>query len=128
MPAYYLIGHSIELSLKAFLRGRGVPLKTLRSRAFGHDLEALLKESRKRKLGNEVKLNKAEINAILLLNRTYKSKEFEYIVTGSVTLPTYAVISKTADKLSNGLKNICYKKTFNKSLHQIRSRDAATPR
>ena len=120
MPAYFLVGHSIELTLKAFLRSRGVSLKLLRSRTFGHDLEALLKESRKRKLGNEIKLTKSEIESIALLNRTYKSKEFEYIVTGGVTLPTYGVISRIAEKLSKGLKEISYKKTFNKSLQPTR--------
>lgn len=36
-PVYYLVGHSIELSLKAFLRGRGTPLKELRI-LYSHDL------------------------------------------------------------------------------------------
>jgi hypothetical protein len=56
MPYYFLLGQSIELSLKAFLLGRGVPLKELRSRKYGHNLETLLDEARRRKLGLEVKL------------------------------------------------------------------------
>jgi len=112
MPAYFLIGHSIELSLKAFLRARGVSIKVLRSREYGHDLQALLKEARKRKLGNEVKLSQNELNAIALLNHAYKNKEFEYINPGKVTLPTYGRICKVAEKLSKGLKGICRKKTL----------------
>ena len=49
LTAYYLLGHSIELSLKAFLLGRGVPIRTLRSKAYGHDLAALLHEARRRR-------------------------------------------------------------------------------
>ena len=52
LVAFYLIGHSIELSLKAFLLGRGVSVTVLKSKRFGHDLSALLVESRRRKLWN----------------------------------------------------------------------------
>ena len=112
MPAYYLIGHSIELSIKGFLRARGVSIKSLSSRKYGHDLQALIKEARKRKLGNEVKLSNNEIDAIMQLNKAYKNKEFEYIYPGLVTLPTYGRISKVAIKLSDGLKDICHRKTL----------------
>ncbi|MEK6553511.1 MAG: hypothetical protein AABZ54_08705, partial [Bacteroidota bacterium] len=52
---YYLIGHSIELSLKSFLLRRGLKKEELKNK-YGHDLSALLSESRRRKLGNIVKL------------------------------------------------------------------------
>ena len=89
MPAYYLIGHSIELSLKAFLIARVISIKELSSRKYGHDLGALIKQARKRKLGNEIKLSANDVNAVLLLNDMYKNKEFEYIYPGGGTLPTY---------------------------------------
>jgi hypothetical protein len=54
IPKYYLLGHSIELSLKAFLMKRGNKLSDLRSHKFGHNLYALLRESRRRKLGKVV--------------------------------------------------------------------------
>ena len=38
----YLIGHSIELSLKSFLLSRGLKIDELRGRKYGHDLSALL--------------------------------------------------------------------------------------
>ena len=49
VPYYFLLGQSIELSLKAFLMGRGVSLYVLSSRKYGHDLKALLDEARRRR-------------------------------------------------------------------------------
>jgi hypothetical protein len=119
MPAYFLVGHSIELSLKAFLLGRGVPLSELRSRKkYGHDLEKLLQEARRRRLGREVKLSKKEVLSIRLLNYEYNSKLLEYIEIGSTKLPTYVFLESIAIKLVMGLKYYCYQKTCKKSLRR----------
>lgn len=59
LPAYYLVGHSIELSLKSYLAAKkGYTVDELRSKKYGHNLEVLFSEARKRKLGREVKLSK----------------------------------------------------------------------
>ena len=81
VPAYYLVGHSIELSLKSYLAAKGYKVSELRSKKYGHDLEKLLIEARRRNLGREVKLSKHQVKAIKLLNDTYKSKRFEYLVS-----------------------------------------------
>ena len=101
--AYYLLGHSIELSLKSFLLARGIPNDKLRSRAFGHNLAALLAESRKRRLGTVAKLSDREVRIIRLLNQMYEAKELEYRVTGSRTLPPYAELADVAERLCNGV-------------------------
>lgn len=119
-PAYFLVGHSIELSLKAFLKGRGTALEELK-RSYGHDLEMLLKEAKRRKLGNEVKLSGKDAKAIHLLNQNYKPKRFEYIVTGHKTGPKYGCIVDVAVKLVNGLRDYCYKRTFNEPLQKNRA-------
>ena len=54
MPAYSLIGQSIELSLKAFLRAKGVSMKELRS-SIGHDLVAAIRRARALGLDRQVK-------------------------------------------------------------------------
>ena len=102
-PAYFLVGHAIELSLKAFLLGRKVGVAELRSRKYGHNLEALLRESRRRQIGREVPLNMKEVQAVLLLNECYCAKELEYVVVGLRTLPSYALIHAVASKLNKGL-------------------------
>ncbi len=83
LPAYYLVGHSIELSLKSYLAAKGYETKVLKSKPYGHDLEALLIECRKRKLGREVKLSKHQFNAIKLFSDTYKLKKLEYLEYGN---------------------------------------------
>ena len=114
-PAYFLIGHSIELSLKAFLFGRGVTVNHLWNK-YSHDLEKLITESRRRKLGREVKLSKGHISAIKILNAPYKHKLLEYSEVGTYTLPQYWLICEAASNLVNGLYSFCYKSTFNKEL------------
>jgi hypothetical protein len=45
IPAYYLWGHSIELSLKVFLISHGVSLRELKSKNLGHNLTALWRKA-----------------------------------------------------------------------------------
>ena len=114
-PAYFLVGHSIELSLKAFLLGRGLSNDTLRSRKYGHNLTALMKEARRRKLGAFVKLKKNELVAIETLNDCYSNKEFEYTVVGYRHLPHYSKIFAVARQLCIGVKPFCIRLAINSS-------------
>ena len=100
--AYYLVGHSIELSLKSYLYAKNYNKNKLRNK-FGHDLSKLLKECKKRKIGREVKIKKKEAAGIDLLSATYKSKKFEYLEYCSYSFPEYKFIYQVAKKLSNGL-------------------------
>ena len=102
-PAYFLVGHSIELSLKAFLLGRGMTRQELRSNKYGHRLDALSTEARRRRLGIEVKLLRSELEGISVLNRCYAAKELEYVEEGFRTLPSYALVHKVAGKLCHEL-------------------------
>lgn len=111
MPYYFLLGQSIELSLKAFLLGRGVPLKELRSKKYGHNLKALLDEARHRRLGVEVKLEGTHCAVIHFLGIEYLDKRFQYIQTGMMHLPEAWLAQEAADKLSNGLEPYCRKVT-----------------
>jgi N-acetylglutamate synthase-like GNAT family acetyltransferase len=45
-PAYFLAMHSIELSLKAFMRLRGVTVHELRSRKYGHGIRACYRKAK----------------------------------------------------------------------------------
>jgi hypothetical protein len=106
-PAYYLMGHSIELSLKAFLLGRGISLAQLKGRLLGHDLDALFKLSRHHQIGREVKLSKFDGAAIHLLNVEYMTKRFEYIRTGMVHVPDWHYVANAADRLVSELESYC---------------------
>ncbi|MDR4507396.1 MAG: hypothetical protein MRJ65_04005 [Candidatus Brocadiaceae bacterium] len=109
---HYLIGHSIELSLKSFLLSRGLKINELRSRKYGHDLSALLIESRRRKLGKIVKLTQREIKAINLLNVFYKDKLLEYTEIGFYSFPPYTLINCIADKLHSKVRLFCGLRPF----------------
>jgi HEPN domain-containing protein len=104
MTAYYLLGHSIELSLKAFLFGRGIKYNKLRYKPYGHDLSKLITVSRKRRLGVQVKLTNNEIDLIKLLSISYSAKLLEYTETGFYKLPEYGVLHEIATKLVAGIR------------------------
>ena len=116
LPAYYLVGHSIELSLKSYLAAKGYKTNELKSKKYGHDLEALLIEARKRKLGREVKLSRHQVNAIKLFSDTYKSKRLEYLEYGNYRLPEYDFIYDVAKHLNDSLAYYASNSPFNKRL------------
>jgi HEPN domain-containing protein len=113
LPAYYLWGHSIELSLKAFLFSRGVPLRKLASRNFGHDLEALLEEAKRHNIKTVVVLTRSERLVIIALNYDYKAKHFEYCEAADYNLPFEALTKCVVEKLVFHLENVV--KTSKKS-------------
>lgn len=86
VPAYYLSGHSIELSLKAFLFDNGVPLQQLK-REYGHDLKALVDEAIRHDLKSKVHLSARELGEIYGLNCEYVAKRFEYHEAETYMLP-----------------------------------------
>jgi hypothetical protein len=107
LPAYYLLGHSIELSLKAFLLARGVTFKELKSKKYGHDLMALLSAARRHRLGTEVPLKARDIGLIQLLNFEYVAKRYEYRETGIYQIPDAALAQDVADRFVQKLKYFC---------------------
>jgi HEPN domain-containing protein len=80
--AYYLVCHSIELLLKAFLRSNGYSSHKLK-KVMGHDLGKLLKEVRKEDIEKLIHLRDEYLEAIPMITGYYKGKDFEYIETGS---------------------------------------------
>jgi len=99
IPTYFLWGHSIELSLKAFLFDCGVPLQKLRSKEFGHDLQALVAEAKKQGIERKVHLSVKEIGEISLLSDEYKAKRFEYHETENYYIPFIHRTKRLAAKL-----------------------------
>ena len=111
MPLYFLLGQSIELSLKAFLLARGTALADLRGKQYGHDLIKIVEECRRRRIGKYVKLTNLEVGALRILNLTYKPRQLQYIETGTMHLPEVQIIHGIAEKLSAGLEAHCHKAT-----------------
>jgi hypothetical protein len=106
LPSYFLLGHSVELSLKAFLLQQGFEIGTL-SRDFGHSLGALLAAGREHQLSDYIPLTDQEIGAIELLTYDYMAKRYEYDESETYFLPLISVTSTVARRLAFGLKGVC---------------------
>lgn len=99
VPVLYLVGHSIELCLKSYLVFHGVPLKDLKTKKFGHDLEKSLKKAKELGLNNHVEFEDGELHALRVLNELYSTKQLNYIVTGFKQFPVFGVIESFCRKL-----------------------------
>ncbi|WP_347986225.1 hypothetical protein [Methylomonas sp. AM2-LC] len=107
-PIFYLFGHSIELSLKAFLFSSGMTANELKK--IGHDISKLFVEAQTRNIQSLVEFNCIDIGVIQLLNIDYSSKKFEYRDSGGTYyLPNIAVTEEIARKLVIGLQIVCVK-------------------
>lgn len=73
---YYLVCHSIELSLKAFLFSAG--FNKAARRALNHNLESALKKAEANGLSAHLQLSPDDRDLIRKANSLYPKKEFEY--------------------------------------------------
>lgn len=94
-PTYYLFGHSIELSYKAYLYTNGVDLNTLK-RKIGHNLETALSKAKELGFFHQVSDPEFHQRIICELNNVYSEKEFEYMTQKQKTLPFIDDVSKVA--------------------------------
>lgn len=104
IPALYLLGHSIELSLKAYLLSREVNLRQVR--ALGHDLHACLRKAKELGLLNYVEFRSQEEGAFEILNGLYSTKQLEYIVTGAKKFPVFGPLELFSARLFNAVAGI----------------------
>jgi hypothetical protein len=73
---YYLICHSIELSLKSFLFSAGFKRKDRKK--LNHNLEEALKAAEDKGLGTHIEITPLDRDALNKINKLYPKKEFEY--------------------------------------------------
>ena len=110
--SYYLICHSIELLLKAFLLLKGVSRGQLRARDMGHNLVNILDKCKESGLSEFYLFDETKSNEILKLNEWYCRKGFEYfelqnLVDSHQKLPSLPTIKNIAAELINCLKEPC---------------------
>jgi hypothetical protein len=98
-PLYYLVCHSIELALKAFLKANGITIVKSKNK-FGHDLGELLNEVIKFDL---FRLERVDCDLFCLMvlqaNFYYKEKEFEYLYSGYKKYPEIGPLISGAKEL-----------------------------
>jgi hypothetical protein len=105
VPVMFLVGHSIELSLKSFLLFKGESLRRLRTH-YGHDLHSALRKAKEYGLLQEVPLSDDDMNIIEVLDNLYSTKQLQYIVSGATTFPVFGPLESTATKLSEGVSRV----------------------
>jgi|ERR1700722_3249744 HEPN domain-containing protein len=102
-PRYFLLSHSIELSLKAFLAARGKTSVELR-KEFGHDLKKLLKEAIKRGLV----LGPEACEAIFILEKAHNNHWARYPKEDSTPVVAIEEFEKTAFELLHQVRETIY--------------------
>ena len=90
----YLIGHALELFLKTFLLTTGMKTSELKQRKYGHNLVALLEESKTRGLANALHISpKTELD-IHALNEVYPEKLRYFSLLYLFIQPTIPVLAR----------------------------------
>jgi len=84
LTVLFLLGQSIELSLKTFLRLRGYSEDQLKSRAIGHGLNDALNHAVDEGFQQP---HDADVQLLRLLDTTYATKKLQYQRASAVRLP-----------------------------------------
>jgi hypothetical protein len=105
IPVLFLTGQAIELALKAFLLSKGITLKALRSRDYGHQLHVCLRKAKELGLRDVVALRDDEEETIEILDPLYSTKQLQYIVSGFKTFPVHGPLENGALRLIHGIGN-----------------------
>ncbi|MEM9617564.1 MAG: hypothetical protein AAF936_06350 [Pseudomonadota bacterium] len=92
--AYYMMGHAIELVLKAVLLQRDENCHQMLKSAIGHDLEKCLEQVRKVDASILDFMDENHTHHVLVLNDNYCIKRFEYMMTGGISLPDWPTLNE----------------------------------
>lgn len=112
-PAYFLALHGIELSLKAFLRHKGVTARELRStKNFGHDLRRCYRKAKELGLSEEFRMHANDMRAMLMLLNLDERQGLRYIRTGLKRFPSWAIVEPFAVRLHQAIASQVGYKSF----------------
>jgi len=104
-PTHFLVCQSIELSLKAYLRGSGYSDKQLRR--LSHDLTAGLAAARAAGVESHIHLSEADVAAITQVNLYYQSKDLQYGTSGFKSYPPPDTLLDLGERLWQSLRRYC---------------------
>ena len=91
----FLLGQSIELSLKAYMLHRGVTLRDLRV-TYKHGLLRCHRKARELGFVALYAPSGEDLVALDLLDRLYETKRLQYIVTGMHRIPPFGALERIA--------------------------------
>ncbi len=99
IPAYFLALHGIELTLKSYLRHKGVTAKEIRSAKYGRDLHACHKKAKEIGLLSIFKEHANDTDAMRMLVGLNEHQGLRYIKTGMKHFPLWSVVGPLAVRL-----------------------------
>ncbi|MBI3774534.1 MAG: hypothetical protein HY273_03105 [Gammaproteobacteria bacterium] len=108
----FLVCHSIELALKAFLSLHGATMLDLSDASYGHKLDKILQAADEKGLGNLVSLTDEYRIVIRQASIYYEGKVFEYPAVGEAlsaypNMPALDDLLDAASILVNSLRQRC---------------------
>lgn len=103
-PFWFCACQSIELSLKSFLRAKGLTKEMLKSNEMGHRLDHLLNEAEIYGFKETVPLSNEERRIIMHCGEMYAKKAFQYSEAGWSELPYAYQILAIAEKIFSGTR------------------------
>lgn len=114
VPAYFLALHGLELTLKAFLRHKGVSVKDLQKK-FGHDVHACHRKAKE--LGLHEVFNELPVgsDAMRMLVRLNDQQGLRYIKTGMKHFPMWSIVEPLAIRLHQAVAPLVGFESFNKN-------------
>lgn len=99
IPAYFLVSHAIELTLKAYLLHSRLTLDQLSGKKYGHNLRACYRKAEEfglLELFNEHPNDVAVLDMLIGLNEKH---ELRYIRTGAKKFPLWSMVEPFAVRL-----------------------------
>ena len=99
IPAYFLALHGIELTLKSYLRHKGLTAKELRGMKYGHDLHSCHKKAKELGLHLVFKEQPSDADAMRMLVGLNEHQGLRYIKTGMKQFPHWSIVESLAVRL-----------------------------
>lgn len=118
IPAYFLALHGIELTLKSFLRHKGVTARELRGQKYGHDLHACHKKSKELGLLSIFNEQANDADAMHMLVGLNDHQGLRYIKTGMKHFPLWSLVEPLAVRLHQAVAIEVGYKSFNVTYYQ----------
>ncbi|WP_156529203.1 hypothetical protein [Caballeronia udeis] len=123
MPAYFLVHHGIELTLKAYLRHAGVTIRELGSKKYGHDLHACYRKAKELGLLNIFNETSNDLNAMQMLVGLNDRHGLRYIRTGMKQFPLWSIVEPLAVRLHQAVAPVVGYRSFERAYGGTRSHD-----
>ena len=112
IPAYFLALHGIELTLKAFLRHKGVSVKDLQKK-YGHDIHACHRKAKELGLNDVFREMPIDADAMRMLTALNDRQGLRYIKTGMKHFPLWSIVEPLAVRLHQAVSQLVGFKSFN---------------